>query len=241
MAAALGTKFDIWGWEFGLGTMLFQWGPYVIGGVALVALISLIVCLAKPPRTGWGKALLALLVPALIIGGLAYVRGQAAEIPPIHDVTTSPDNPPAFSDGWTQRRSNAAANPLLEYAEPLNQSEMYQGERFAELGAQSLAQVNAENYGDLEPLPMGDNTPAQAAEAVLGAMQSMGATETDSIGGNVYGTFETFWFGFEDDVAVRVADGQIDFRSVSRVGLSDLGKNAERIRELRAKTAERLR
>lgn len=241
MAAALGTKFGIWGWQFGLGTMLFTWGPFVIGGVALIALISLIVCLVKPPRDGWKKALLALAVPAVIIGGLAYVRGQAAEIPAIHDVTTAPANPPQFSEGWVQRRENFGSNPLLDYAQPLNQSEMYQGERFAELGGQSLAEINAESYGDLAPLPLGDASPARAQEAVLGAMKSLGATETDAVGGAVYGTFETFWFGFKDDVAVRIADGQIDFRSVSRVGVSDLGKNASRIRELRAATEARLK
>jgi uncharacterized protein (DUF1499 family) len=44
---------------------------------------------------------------------------------------------------------------------------------------------------------------------------------------------ETFWYGFKDDVVVRVARGKIDFRSVSRVGLSDLGANAARIAKLR--------
>ncbi|WP_394728586.1 DUF1499 domain-containing protein [Altererythrobacter sp. GH1-8] len=241
MAAALGTKFGIWGWQFGLGKMLFQWGPFVIGSVALIALISLIVCLVKPPRNGWGKALIALAVPAVIVGAVLNLQSKNADIPAIHDVTTAPGNPPAFSEGWMQRRENFGANPLLDYAAPLNQSEMYQGERFGELGEKSLAEINADSYGDLEPLPLGDNSTEQAIQAVLGAMQAMGAIETDTVENGVYGTFETFWFGFKDDVAVRIADGQIDFRSVSRVGISDIGKNASRIRELRAKTAERLR
>ena len=46
-------------------------------------------------------------------------------------------------------------------------------------------------------------------------------------------TATTFWFGFKDDVAVRVraqgAGSVIDVRSTSRVGLSDLGANAARI------------
>ena len=241
LAAAVGTKFGWWGWQFGLGTMLFKWGPFVIGGVALIAVISLIACLLKPPRVGWGKALFALLIPGIIVGAVVNLQSKTAEIPAIHDVTTAPDNPPAFSEGWAQRRVNAGSNALLDYAEPLNQSEMYQDDRFSELGTKSLAEINAESYSDLEPLPLGDNTPQQASDAVLGAMRSMGAIETDAISGQVFGTFETFWFGFQDDVAVRIADGQIDFRSVSRVGISDIGKNAERIRELRAATAARLR
>jgi uncharacterized protein (DUF1499 family) len=47
---------------------------------------------------------------------------------------------------------------------------------------------------------------------------------------------ESFWFGFEDDVVARVGDAQIDFRSVSRVGVSDLGANTARIVELRKRT-----
>ena len=54
--------------------------------------------------------------------------------------------------------------------------------------------------------------------------------------GRIEATDETFWFGFKDDVVVRVrAEGSgsvIDVRSVSRVGQSDLGKNAQRISEI---------
>jgi fatty-acyl-CoA synthase len=47
----------------------------------------------------------------------------------------------------------------------------------------------------------------------------------------------TFWFGFKDDVVVRVRPGaaggsRVDVRSVSRVGQSDLGANAARIRRI---------
>ena len=51
--------------------------------------------------------------------------------------------------------------------------------------------------------------------------------------GRVEATATTFWFGFKDDVVVRVreyeAGSKIDVRSVSRVGASDLGANAARI------------
>ena len=50
----------------------------------------------------------------------------------------------------------------------------------------------------------------------------------------IEGVAETFWFGFKDDVVVRIANGEIDIRSVSRVGVSDLGANSTRIATLRA-------
>ena len=73
-------------------------------------------------------------------------------------------------------------------------------------------------------------------------MEEMGFTEVtaEPAAGRVEGVAETFWFGFKDDIVARVADGQIDFRSVSRVGMSDLGANAARIAALRDAVAARL-
>jgi uncharacterized protein (DUF1499 family) len=52
--------------------------------------------------------------------------------------------------------------------------------------------------------------------------------------GRLEATDRTRWFGFRDDVVVRVrpdgAGSRVDVRSVSRVGRSDLGTNARRIR-----------
>jgi uncharacterized protein (DUF1499 family) len=54
--------------------------------------------------------------------------------------------------------------------------------------------------------------------------------------GIIEATDTTFWFGFKDDVVIRIAanaEGSVlDIRSKSRVGESDLGKNAERISTL---------
>ena len=56
----------------------------------------------------------------------------------------------------------------------------------------------------------------------------------DPDAGIVEGTATTFWFGFKDDMVVRIRPGEdggsvIDMRSVSRVGQSDVGANAARI------------
>ena len=57
---------------------------------------------------------------------------------------------------------------------------------------------------------------------------------SDPAGGRIEATDTTFWFGFKDDVVVRVVSqpngSRIDVRSVSRVGIGDLGANAARIR-----------
>jgi len=60
--------------------------------------------------------------------------------------------------------------------------------------------------------------------------QMVGADRNE---GRIEATDTTFWFGFKDDVVIRitpVAQGsRIDVRSVSRVGKSDVGTNARRI------------
>jgi len=52
--------------------------------------------------------------------------------------------------------------------------------------------------------------------------------------GIIEATDTTFWFGFNDDVVIRISPdargSRIDVRSVSRVGVSDIGTNAKRIR-----------
>ena len=237
VVAALGTRFGIWGWQFGLGTLVIAGTPILLGVTALLALVSLILIARKPPRTGWWMPAVALLIVIGVVGAGVGLQSRAGAIPPIHDVSTDTD-PPSFSPALLQEREAAGANPIIAYDVPLGRFEPWQGERFASLADTTLADVMRESYGDLKPLPIGSLSTEQAADAVVAAMEDMGAEQVRRSGDKVEATFRTFWFGFRDDVVAQIADGQIDFRSVSRVGVSDLGKNAERIRELRAKTAE---
>jgi len=69
----------------------------------------------------------------------------------------------------------------------------------------------------------------------------------DEATGRIEATDTTFWFGFKDDIVVRIVSSNggslIDVRSVSREGRSDAGTNAKRIRnfldKLQARTANR--
>ncbi|MGB3711882.1 MAG: DUF1499 domain-containing protein [Erythrobacter sp.] len=240
--AALGTKIGLWGFEFGLVAMVFVAGPWVLGIVALAALISLIIALVRKPRSklAMGIAIAGLVLPAIVLAQFAAMRSTAGDNP-VHDIATNTANPPQFSPSTMALRSEADANPLTNYQTPLGETQMYAGAE-PELAIKSHAQIINENYSDLSPLPLGGASRADGVAAVAAAMGNMGLQDirSDVEAGRVEGVAETFWYGFKDDVVARVGDSEIDFRSVSRVGRSDLGANAERIEDLRERVAQQI-
>ena len=240
--AVFGPKFGLIDWRLGLGTMVMGLGAPLTGLAALVALVALVLALWKGPRGQWWKAALALAIPAAILAGLLSVRAQGESVPPIHDVATDTADPPAFSQRVIDLRAGLEANPLNDYATPLGQLEPWSA-RMSDSpeGAKSHADLIAQNYGDLAPITY-SAAQSEAAIAVKMAMEDIGLTDVvvASDGSRVEGVAETLAFGFRDDVVARIRDGRIDLRSVSRVGLSDLGYNAARIRELAAVIEARL-
>lgn len=238
-ASALGTKYGLWGWQTGLGVLTFIGGLVLVGATALLAIVALVMILRKPPRTGWPLALGALVI-ALGFVGLGLSAATKGSANPIHDVATDTAAPPQFSPETLEMRRNLGANPLNDYSVPLGELEMWSGAE-EPLASQSHAAFIAAAYPDLQPIAFGVPQ-GEALEAVRAAMQDIGLTDirVDAEAGRVEGVAETFWFGFRDDVVARVEDGEIDLRSVSRVGQSDLGANAERLRALSAAIRERL-
>lgn len=239
MVAALGTKFGIWGWRFGLMTMTFSGGMIVLAVTALAALVSLVIAArAKPRRNGpLAVAILGLLAPGAALV-LFVTAGGKAEQNPIHDIATDTANPPVFSAETMAARAEADANPLSDYQTPLGQLELYKERVSPELAVKSHAQIITDREDRPAPLPLGGATRAEGVAAVAAAMGAMGLTDIrpDPVTGMVEGVATSFWFGFKDDVVARVGDAQIDFRSVSRVGVSDLGANSARVADLRQRT-----
>lgn len=239
MVAALGTKVGIWDWKLGLMTLTLSGGMILLGIAALAALVSLVLGVrAKPRRNGIvGVAIVGLLAPSAALAVFLGMGGKAAGNP-IHDISTDTGNPPAFSESTMAAREAAGANPLSDYQVPLGQLPLYAERATPELAVKSHAQIITARPDRPAPLPLGGASKAEGTAAVAAAMAAMGLTEIrqDAATGMVEGVAESFWFGFKDDVVARVGDAQIDFRSVSRVGISDLGANTARIAELRQRT-----
>jgi fatty-acyl-CoA synthase len=244
--AALGARFGLLAWQLSLGTLIVQWGPRLIIGVLVLAVVALIATALKSPRKGWRSATVAVLIPLVALGYLVWVRGQAEGIPPIHDVSTRPSDPPVYSSALMAERARSPdTNPVVSLTVPMSTLDKYQGPRFAEIADRTLGEVAAEAYPEVKPL-ITAATPAAAWAAALAEAQAQGWTlvSQDPVAGTLDATATTFWFGFRDDVAVRVrpegAGAVIDVRSTSRVGLSDLGANAARIEAYLAGVESRL-
>ena len=107
----------------------------------------------------------------------------------------------------------------------------------------AVAKLQQQGYPDIKSLIV-KAPPAEAMQKAIDAARSSGweIVSTDSPSGRLEATDTTMWFGFKDDIVVQVrpeASGgsRIDVRSVSRVGGSDVGANAKRIREFLSRLA----
>jgi len=209
-----GTGYRLQWWELRPAFTILRWAAY--GGLVAAVLSLLGMILARPggPRRGFPLALVGLVVGLVVVGIPWRWWRKAQQVPPIHDITTDTETPPAFVAIRPQRAD--APNPA-DYAGP-------------ELAAQQRA-----GYPELGPLTL-QASPQQAFERALAAARDMGweVVAAEPAGGRIEATATTFWFGFKDDVVVRISptdDGsRIDVRSVSRVGRSDVGTNAKRIK-----------
>lgn len=233
MTAAVGVKFGLWSWQTGLVKMIIQFGAPLIGLTLLLGLVATAATLLRKPRTGWRMALAGLLVPVLALAYVGQVQSRSASIPPIHDIATDIADPPVFSPAVMAARQAVGANPVSPMNAQMGGLPAYQGPAFAALSAKTLGQVGHEAYPAVRPLAL-SAPPAKVAAAAEAEVKAKGWTLATSNPAVIEATAESFWFGFKDDVAIRIRPGAnggsvVDVRSTSRVGLSDIGANAARI------------
>lgn len=212
MAAPLAAKFDLWHFSsaFSALRVLFFLG-------ATVFILSLFLTIRSAIKQGKKLVMpytLAVLLSFPALAMMLYQVSQVSALPHIHDITTDTDNPPAFVKVLTLRKQG-------------DNSAIYEGAM--------IATQQVEAYPDINPL-IGRLKPSQAFTQILASLHAQGLNivAQDPEQGHIEATSTTFWFGFIDDVVVRVSatdtGSRVDIRSASRVGKSDIGKNAKRIR-----------
>jgi uncharacterized protein (DUF1499 family) len=220
-AAGFCSRFGLW--HFRTGFAILKWAAW--GGLASALLSLAGVYLSARQRFLRGVILsLAAMATGIVVFAVPLKwKLTAQQVPPIHDISTDTDKPPQF----------VAILPLRKDAP---NSAVYEGTVVA------LKQRSA--YPDIRtvivPLPAAE-TFARAEEAARSMGWQIVAAEAGE--GRIEATDTTFWFGFTDDIVIRITPADyrslVDIRSVSRVGRSDAGTNAKRIRAYIAKLGGR--
>lgn len=195
-----------------LGTAFTGFKYAVITGVAALILLIIQALFKRKSMTLVSSAVTVFLSLIAIIMPLRMMS-NANSVPAIHDISTDVTTPPEFIAIAPLRAD--APNPV-EYAGV--ETAAQQLNAYPELQTLSYAQPKAELVAAIE----------QTAKNL-----KWNLVNTDPNSGLIEATDSTLWFGFKDDIVVRVEDkGRerlVDIRSKSRIGSSDLGKNAERI------------
>lgn len=245
LIAALGGKFDLW-------TSLDAFrhvrsyadkmlvGTLVLGVAALAVAIVYRIAFGRKHAPGPGGFIAGFAAIAVGAGGILYaqsVMAAAREVPPIHDISTDLENPPGFSQALVERRRQVEGANSVD----LTSKTVPDAEWTGRWAGRPVTEVQAEAYPHIDSIAL-QAEPESAFRAAMDAGRNMGWRITSSSEEAMMfeGTAETFWFGFEDDVVVRVAPREpsgsiVDIRSVSRVGVSDLGANAARIEAFEAR------
>ena len=193
---------------------LLRWGAWMGLGAVLVALIGGWITRPGTHRRGFALTSVAAMAGAVAFGVPFAMLQSAKASPPIHDITTDTENPPQF----------LAMIPLRQGSP---NSVEYQG--------QTISRQQRMAYPDIQPATIAE-LPDAAFKRALNAARDLGWQIVAAVPaeGRIEATDTTLWFGFKDDIVVRVTPtaggSRIDVRSVSRLGEGDLGKNAARIR-----------
>ena len=209
--SGIGYRLDLY--HFRIGFTILRWAFWFALAGAVLSVAGLAITRGRPRRT-----LVAAVIGTAVGVVTAYIpwswKQTADALPYIHDISTDTANPPQF----------VAAAKLRK---PADHPVTYDGKEVADLQQKA--------YPDLASLTT--RAPSEKVfEAAKAAVASMGLqlADADAAQGRIEANQTSLLYGFTDDMVVRIAMGadgtKVDVRSKSRVGRSDLGQNAKRIR-----------
>ncbi len=210
--------------DFAMVLILLRYGFYLAAAAVALGLATIVPTRPGERRRGFLSAVMALVIGAAAAWLPASLFLRAREVPPITDISTDTSNPP----------------PLVVTAK------MRQGAlTSAKYPGESAAEQQHAAYPDIKPMTLAV-PPAEAFKKVDQVAMAMGwdVVARAPGDGRIEAVAEDSWFGLKDDIVVRIrADGdgsRVDIRSKSRAGSTDLGANAQRIRQFcqKLKTTE---
>jgi hypothetical protein len=223
LVSAVGTGWGFWEYTSGLkgvaGAFLLGLGAILIGAVQGWRVRKAI---NPPPRA---RRWIGMLVALLYVGWVGTFLMKALTVPAIHDVSTDLADPPAFQT-LTLRADNLDNIPGADDKDMRGLTPL-----------QRWALVHQKAYGDIRSVRSNDPVPVVIAKAErLAKARGWDIAISLLEEGHLEATETSAFFQFKDDVVLRVRSSEtgegsiVDMRSVSRVGTSDLGMNAKRVR-----------
>jgi len=194
-----------------------RWSAYVALAGSLLSAGAVAWARRKNQRGPTAVAAIGVLLGILTAAvGYGSLR-NALSAPPVHDITTDLENPPAFTAVVARRP--AGSHPLAR--------------------TRDVDQLQRQYYPDLEPLvlPLPKGVVFDRARLVADN-QGWTIVASDPAAGRIEATDTTWWFGFTDDIVVRLTawgtGTRVDVRSASRRGSTDTGTNARRVQRFLA-------
>jgi hypothetical protein len=227
LASAVGTGWGYWEYTSGLkgvaGAFLLGLGALLLGAVQGWRTRKAV---NPPPRARRWTGMVVALAYVAWVGTFLMA---ALTVPAIHDVSTDLADPPAFQT-LTLRADNLDNIPGADDADMKGLTPL-----------QRWALVHQKAYGDIRSVRSNEPVPMVIAKAErLAKARGWDVAVSLPEEGRFEATETSAFFQFKDDVVLRVRPSEtgegsiVDMRSVSRVGISDLGMNAKRVRSFLA-------
>ena len=223
LAGPVGAGWGLWDWKSGLGSLRYS---FYLAVFALV--LGLFVGWLNKKRGIKATKSFRIMGMVVALGYAGWMLSwvyTARSVPAIHDVSTDLADPPQFRM-LALRTDNLDDVPGADDPEMrgLNPQQRWES-------------LHRNAYGDVRTVRISEPVVDVVAKAErLAKARDWDIAIADPIEGRVEATATTALFRFKDDVVLRVRpseDGKgsvVDMRSVSRVGVSDLGVNAKRVR-----------
>lgn len=226
LVAAIGYKIGLLGLGISFGLLNLKVGPMLLFAGVAFGVFSLLLAFFMKPRGRVFLSLIALLIPLFGVVQLVGVKKKAESLPFIHDITTDTQNPPTFSAVILLEREKTPNVNTVDYKGKLDPR-----------SKTLVAVLQTKSYPDIRPVILEDDPDVVLGQAkVVAKNMGWNIVNEDAEAGRIEATETTFWYGFKDDIVIRVKPSEgggtvLDIRSISRVGGSDLGANAARIRK----------
>ena len=223
VVSAAGSGIGLWGWQAGLAAT--PWIVLTAVLTLLLAIIFIVLNRRKGRKTRWPLLGLGMIATLGFLGFWIPYVAAILTLPAIHDITTDLADPPEFT-ALTLRADNWDNIPGADDSDMRGMNPR-----------QRWATAHQDAYPDIRSVRI-DQPVAVVIEKAKRLAEDRGwkVVSVDPASGNLEATDTISLFRFKDDIVIRARSAEngaasiIDMRSVSRVGVHDIGANAKRVR-----------